>query len=81
MCICNIFQSAHVTGGGRRGLSVLLGVPVSVTLRLVSVPAGQGWWVSSVMSVRMDTGTWTVGRGVSPAAVIQPTPLTTSVTR
>lgn len=92
-CVCNVYdthcgvnilcitQSAPVTGGGQRSLGVPWGVLVSVTQGQDSVPAGRGWWASSVTSVRTDTGTWTEPLGVSPAAVIPLTLSPTSVTR
>lgn len=76
-----VWQSAHVIGGGPRWLTVLWGVPVSVTRRQDNVPAGGAWWASSAMSARTDTGTWTERRDVNPAAVILLTLCPTSVTR
>ena len=76
-----VSQNAPATDGGLKWLSVLWGVPVSVTQGQDSVLAGLGWRASCVMSVRTDIGTWAECRGASHAAVILLTLFPTSATR
>lgn len=76
-----VSKNAPVTDGGLKWLSVLWGVPVSVTQGQDNVLAGLGWKASCVTSVRTDTGTWAECRGASHAAVILLTLYPTSATR
>lgn len=61
--------------------SVQLEVPASVTRKLASARVAQVSREPSVMSVRMDTGTWMENLGASSVTVTQNMLSTTSVTR